>query len=201
MLVLIFAIITTFSTTGFIVMALILVYNLVLQNDNLKNNPKQSILYLLLMGVLVIFALIYYDSISELIFDKMESGNNSYDSRTLSIKGNLILFLNHCLLGVGYGMSAHELNQVIASTSGYIHQTNTFTNYLATFGLIIGGFFIICWGKIAQILSKNYWELGYVFIILTMITSGENFLSSFAFTLFLAYGVKLINFEKNQMIC
>ncbi|MBQ7290382.1 MAG: hypothetical protein IJW76_01490 [Clostridia bacterium] len=190
-IVLVLAIITTFSTTGFIVMALILCYSMLTKSDALQKSAFKKISFVVFMIGVSIIALANADMIARLVFDKMEAGNNSYDSRMLSILGNLIVTLKYPFLGAGYGNSAQVLNQLVESTSGFIHQTNTFTNYFATFGIFIGGLFIFFWMKISSALSKNLMENIFTIVILTLITSGENFLSSFAFILFLIYGFRL----------
>lgn len=191
-LLLIVAIVTTFSTTGYIVMAAILCFG-VLSGGRAFRGPLAKCVFVLSVIVLVCVALANFGLVEDLVFDKMEAGNNSYDSRMLSIVGNLQLLLYHPILGVGYGMSADALNLLVDSSSGFIHQTNTFTNYLATFGVILGGFFIWLWWKLARVLSDRWTQALPIFLIFVLITSGENFLGSFAFTMFLAYGFRLLD--------
>ena len=81
-------------------MALILCYSMLTKSDALQKSAFKKISFVVFMIGVSIIALANADMIARLVFDKMEAGNNSYDSRMLSILGNLIVFyqsLSLCL--------------------------------------------------------------------------------------------------------
>ena len=129
------AIITTFSTMGYIV--LLLVY---LSTLNFGVNSKSKIGILLIGGVLIIIA-IQIPFMQELVFGKLDglTNSNSDMSETTEARVNAIIFpglafLKHPILGVGYGefkfINMHLCNSVA---------TNTIVNWFAIFGILLGG--------------------------------------------------------------
>jgi hypothetical protein len=123
------------------------------------------------------------------VFSKIENGfsNVSFLSRYYSIIGNIEIALNHPLVGVGLNNSDEVIRSMYSVYKG-IHQTNTLTNYFATFGLFWGLFFNICWFNFAKKISHGCIKTIFCIVAVACILSGENFLNSMIFTVFLMYG-------------
>lgn len=186
----ILTLIVTFSTTGYVGFVVLILYLILANKKTVQMKWYVKFFMLFIMLVLVVLVL-NNKEIYMKVFGKIDEQNGSYVSRYASWSGNIQLALQYPFMGVGYGNTAKHLNVLIAEYSrlGYIHQTNTFTNYFATWGIFIGGYFIYGWMRFCRRISKDIFSGIILFILFVVITSGENFLPSLFFNTLIFYGI------------
>ena len=142
----ILAIVTTFSTTGYIVLMLIIGATVVQKKETMLNRELyKTILVICFLGALylVFFTDVLYSSGGmdyASVFGKIFSGgsNPAMGSRVASIWVNILMFLERPLFGGGLTFvdaRFAELCSELYGTTGY-HNTNTVFILLSTFGLL-----------------------------------------------------------------
>ena len=192
----IFNIITTFSTTGYIALFIIL-YIFVFSKKELKKMvPSLVLIFLAIFGFQDLFSSVL-DSTSSTVFGKLENffyneeyGNNwgaltSSQIRYFSVVKVLEVFINHPLIGVGY----NNLNKLLfLFTSGM--NTCTFLNYFAVYGMFYGIICLLGYWNISTILGRGKNKL-LIFFLFFVITMSENYIHSFIFYVFIFYGYKI----------
>lgn len=143
----ILAIITTFSTTGYIVLAIIILATVAQKKETMHNwELYKKILIISCVGVvyLVFFTDVLfssgamsYASVFGKLFDGMS--NNSMGSRMASVVVNVLMFFERPLFGGGMGYVDSRFGQICGEMYGdpQLHNTNTIFILLATFGLVV----------------------------------------------------------------
>ena len=137
-IVIIFAIVTTFSTMGYIVLAAIIISS-VRKHKSLQNRSTGAILGILALSVLIITLL--PAEAKELVFSKLNglfsdgSGKvaNTTQARLNAIEYPLEAFLSSPLFGVGYDKFSY-INRTLCNGVA----TNTVINWFAVMGLFFG---------------------------------------------------------------
>ena len=181
------ALITTFSTTGFIgLLALLACYVLKSMRYDGKSKRKGFLFIVLIIGAMGILLA------DELVFDRvfnkivLRKDSNSVQSRLGSLWGNIQAFLQSPIWG--NGLNSTNVMQGITSNDS-LHQTNTFSNYFSSYGLLGGLFFVYGWIKTIRLIERNSRIVRFLlFIFIVIITSGENFLYSMFFNTLVFYG-------------
>lgn len=157
--ILIVSILTTFSTTGYIFVLIIVFVNLIYKECRLNMNIK--ILWVIFSFVFI--GLTYYLIDGLLI---MKSDSNSFLIRMTSYDIAFSAFLSNPLMGIGYLMGAD-----VAESFGF---TNSFTDLLGQGGLWL---FLIVYGPLLYYLmvmkhkSKDYISLFLLFMYLAITTN------------------------------
>lgn len=191
------ALFTTMSTAGYINYLLIVVYFLIVGYKNSKH-PVLSIVGVLALVGIVVYIMTMDEELYMKVFGKLmeENRGGSFESRLGSLIGNVKVFFNNPILGTGYGVSTRQLQEVVGYMSGgeHIHQTNTFTNYFASFGAVIGSVFLVSWYRLAKAIAPNRIGAVVLFLIFFSMTSSENLLPSLFFNTLIMYGF-------SNMIC
>ena len=131
-------ILTTFSTAGFIIGAVILLY-LLLFALKISSSKKIIILLLAFCGFLVLFNT-QRELVESVLLNKFMASNNTYGSwfaRYQSIFGNLSIALKNPLFGIG----RYSLYEITLATQGNyeaIDNTNTLLINFSAFGILYG---------------------------------------------------------------
>lgn len=196
LVILIASILTTFSTTGYIV-AVCLIAFYFFTNYDVK--PIHRVLGIGLV-VLLIYAITSNDYVINLVFGKMQNGGDqSTTSRVYSFVINLLIWMKNPLLGVG-SMRVTQLGEELALTLAHtnmFHNTNTFMYTLSCYGIVLFGFEIqktiafcrkMTNGKMLQALV--------MFAIIFLCLSGENLTHSLWLETILFCGMDYNNMEE-----
>lgn len=187
------AVLATLSTTGYLCFAVVGI--IALLKKNTENDKYENVIKILIiiLIIVIIFNLstILKGELYESVFGKMQSGteHQSFSSRINSVFGNLKVIISHPFFGVGL----NKTNDAVKEFGYNISQTNTVMDYFCTFGMLIGLFFVFCWYKFIRLyfsdISKNKFILFLVFLVFLIIMSGEDYIYSIIFTLFMMYGL------------
>lgn len=156
-----------------------------------KKQFKSTGLAMLLLGVIVI---LFKTGMFDIILDKMEGNaeTNSITFRLISIEGAIKGFLNNPIFG-----STPRDNEIIKSQLAmqymgqtYGSNTNTFLNYFAYFGILVGGFMNINVFKMFINNTKSIIAAILCFLAFYISTSNENMMSSVLIAVLVCYGIK-----------
>ena len=166
--------ITTFSTTGYIVTICLFLYYF-LTNYKISNTVR----FLAISGsTFIVFMIIQNELIFNTVFGKFQnSGDASTISRLYSFPINALIWIKSPLCGVG-PVKMNELIEPIAMSlakSEFFHNTNTFMYTLACFGISVFGIELSKGILLAKELTKGGFlrTLG-LFTIIFVCLSGEN---------------------------
>ena len=199
-------VITTFSTTGYIAMAIILLLALVNKNTN-KNNKKIIAVMIL---IAIIMALFFWDELLDTStnspFGKLVSYANNKNAAekkvtSTSVRINGIIqpfyaFLSRPIWGFGYeGLNAY--------TYVYTHNMNTctFVNWFAVYGIGYGLTMLYCFYRLAKKSTTSFFQLIIVILVLFTITASENYVDNPFFAMLAIYGASYNVGESRYAYC
>lgn len=170
-IILFIALITTFSTTGYIIF-LLLIINFIKQNIKLsKISPKNKFI-LFTIAILLITSFIYAEKNYKVISNKFNSNSDVYYSTSLRLLDTQMafnLFSQRPIIGWGFGNSDLSYN-----TYGIQNVSNNFMLMLEQFGLPIFMLFIILNFINLKYLSKDIFEFIIICICILTIYNTEN---------------------------
>jgi len=152
------AMLSIFSTAGYISLALILVlaFLKILLSKNIADKKRNIFAMLLVLVALGLFIAYFgFDRLNSFVFNKLRVENASSTSRFGSFAGNLRMFFENPIIGKGYSFAENNFT-LYASYSGYsnAHNTNTFLKILSVHGIIYFAFITIAIFKFFSF-SKN----------------------------------------------
>ena len=183
------AILLTFSTTGYIALAILIVgCRLSRSNNGLKGN----ILYILILFVFLAIYL-YTDVLSAegQVFGKLNEENASTVARFGSIMGNLHIFSSSPFFGVGI-LSVDELfDHYISGNYSFFtaSNTNTILIQFSTFGLFFGLLWSYGFCRFWSYLSSKLLP-SILFVVLGIVLfSGENLTENILTYIIIGYGL------------
>lgn len=193
-IVLLVALVTTFSTTAFFAFALIIL-GYVLQGKNFKAKVYVSI------GV-AIFVVFILPMISEIVFSKLDANTPEYRStlsRIASMTIPLAMFKDH-LLGVGLSNFVDLYPSYSLDLFGFEFKpegeaTNTFINTFAIFGIVYGTILIYAVWRLAQRYRKSMLVTLMIFTTFLLLFSSQELRFSLLFNLLVMYGLMYIKSE------
>lgn len=200
-IVLVIAMLTTFSTTGYIVFAFILIAVLVSNKKQSGILKKKNLRYFLIVGIIsmILYLAVFTDLLFlpgyGSVFGKIMGNSNSISTgaRMASIMINVKMFLSHPLAGAGITYVDEMYPIISGDTFGvkYRDNTNTLFIQLARFGIIY--FIIICY-LYSRFIYRTFISNGrlttiFLVIAFLLIFFGETFSYSFLFTIPLFYAL------------
>lgn len=192
--ILIFAVITTMSTTGYIALAIVLF--LIFTNDRgLSYKRKSLLLFMVFAGILI---LLFYTDIFSLSSEKMYDsvfgklryiGRSTTIARFGSITENIKITFENPLFGAGITSLDALFPQYTAERYGIssVHNTNTFLIQFASHGIIYGLLWVFVYLRFSLVLNRKNALI--IFLIILILYIGENLTYSGFASLFLAYGM------------
>ncbi|MDT2719659.1 O-antigen ligase family protein [Enterococcus gallinarum] len=196
--------ITTKSTTGFIV--LIFIYFMVFTSKVQNRNQLIKKIIFLILGLAISYYLIYH---TELIFSENQyksvfnKFNNETDTvaRYASLTINFLIFMNSPFLGVGISNLTEVFPQLTAQYYGIYseHNTNTTLIQFSTFGLFFGIIWLFCLYKTTRLFSNNKFVSLVVFISLQVLFVGENISNNLFLSVLTFYGIYEMFSKKDQL--
>ena len=198
-------VITTFSTTGYIALSIILLFALI--NRNTSKDNKKIIAAMILIAVIMAF--FFWDELMDTStnspFGKLVSYANDNDAEkkvtSTSVRINGIIqpfyaFLSRPIWGLGYeGLNAY--------TYVYTHNMNTctFVNWFAVYGIGYGLTMLYCFYRLAKKSTTSFFQLIIVIIVLFVITVSENYVDNPFFAMLAIYGVSYNVGEPRYAYC
>jgi hypothetical protein len=160
----ILAILTTFSTTGYLIMFIIL-----LKDVSMKK-----------MVVFVLIFIFCFPVISDVVINKFKSGNQSGDRRKVDLIVDLLIFKKSVIIGNGYKIYNNEKKERIEKYDIIEKQggsTNSITINLAIYGILVISIFIYGFVKVAfhNSPSNRMKIIGILYFVLALSSQGLMF--------------------------
>ncbi len=185
-IIVLLALVTTFSTTGYLVIVVTLIAFIFSKKVKMKMGTKALLAFPLIVGCVVLF---YTNDIFSNAINKLLKGGEDVSASTRydSIKINLLIFKDNFFFGAGFSGS-EEAFASIMSKYGFNAQTNTITPliYFSKFGVVVGLYYIFNLFTAAKHLSNSK-SYGIIFLALLLMVSGISFLDSIFFNVILFY--------------
>jgi len=193
--IIILTILSTFSTTGYIVML-----SLLLTFFILTNNKKKFKYFLGLISTIIlfiIFAKLFNYNIIELVFltKNISATSISETERYLSVFVNLYIGFNNLLYGAGISHTV-ELFQYFTKNIYYfetIHNTNHILIKFANFGIIYLIISLVGYYNFVKSLNNSTVATWFLFITLMIMFIGEEVTFSPIFNIIMFYGFLNLN--------
>ncbi len=173
LLVFTIAMLTTMSTAGYIILALIFIY-IILVNRDIRYKPL-IVLFIIATLMLLITQTDLLKSDSAM-FSKFAMGTNSYGSwfsRMSSVSENIRIAMNNPIFGVG----RYSLYNIVLAKSGVyvaVDNTNTILIGFAAYGILFGIILLVgCWKFIRRKDCVIIFDI-FLLVILLMALSNED---------------------------
>lgn len=185
------ALITTFSTTAYIAVAMLIIC-FFLKKGDYRESVIKKILFVI-GGILLIVVVRYTDLLAPdgIIFGKFTSaGNPSLSARYASFIVNIILILKNPLLGNGLSFTSENFSAYAMEYLNLKVSDNTIMilYMMATLGIIFGILFMIgIWKYCTKITESRMLQFGLLSIFLVLFI-GENLIFSPITYIFVFYG-------------
>lgn len=182
------ALITTFSTGGYIVaFALLVLY--AIESMSVRKIQNRKLIGIIVLSVVVCGCVLYFwEFIDKWVFAKFAQEGGSADSRFGAVLSNLFLFFRKPFLGNGWtnmSVDFSTIQDIIVSN----HNTNTFLLLFAVYGLVVG--IIMLGGTTSFFIGKNKVFLGVCLALCWIITlSNENLSLNVVVYIIAVYGIK-----------
>ena len=168
------ALITTFSTTGYLVfIGLISIYYW-------KSNIGKKNLISGLIFLPIVSSIIFITILSDVVINKFDSYNASLTTRVISSQTDLAIFSKSPIVGVGQG-AYDTLVQEIAWGSHRLFlggSVNSLTQHLAYYGVFFVFIVIFTHWSMLKALPLAQWERAFILVVILMIFSTQNFFTS-----------------------
>lgn len=179
------AIVTTYSTAGYVILALLLGYYLLKEN---RTKYRVPLLFLIFSSILILATQTDILSMDGIIFGKFNSGSSNYGSwaaRLGSIATSMLIALDNPLWGIGryalYDVVLSSYNTFYQSVYQVVDNTNTILIGFAAYGLFYGALITWgCWRYVRKRENSILYAL-YLFVILAMSLSNEDMGQNIAF--------------------
>lgn len=187
-------VILTFSTTGYLALASLMLLYLIKKNKDVKARNKKIIIILFF-----IFGLIYMAfqttllSSEGIIFNKFSNmKRHTTIARFASFSSNFEIWIKYPIFGAGLKTVGEQFSILTYFKYGYAteHNTNTLMNELATYGIIYTFVFVIGFYKFIKKTTQNKIEQALILLTLFLLSCGEKLTFSPIIYIFIFYGFK-----------
>lgn len=195
LVVLILSVILTFSTTGYIALAVFLILFFVKNNVSFRESwKKYFMVFLFVLGI--IYLTIYTDLLSSdgMIFDKFSNMKRTTTiARFASIFSNIEIWKTSPVFGAGLIAVDEIFPNITYQLYGkaVTHNTNTLFCELATYGIVYTGILVYGYVKFSRAMSSKVIERILVLLIICILAFGEKLTFSPIVYILLFYGFSL----------
>ena len=193
LIILIIALVTTFSTAGYITILITLIAVLLSgMTDSMMKKSTRNTIIILVLGAIISYLIInnYYPQLSYTLFGKVQLYTHTrQDDTSTGVRVNAIVdsfkvFKENPIFGVG----KTTLKSIFKSRYGHEMVTCTYANWFAYFGIFFGAFMI--WGvyKFTAYFSQKLIVRFIIFVaFMTSITS-EDYVMNSSILIWVFYG-------------
>lgn len=191
----ILAIILTFSTTGYIALAIYLI--LYLNKNNItyfEQKKKFMIVCLVAIGMLIMATQTDLLSSQGRVFDKFSNmKRTTMIARFASIFANLKIWLEHPFFGAGLICVNEEFPKLALEMYGkaVTHNTNTLLSELSTYGIFYTLMLLNGYRKFSANITKNNAQRFLILLIIFILSCGEKLTFSPIIYILAFYGLKV----------
>lgn len=201
-IVYIVALVTTFSTTGYIALIFVGVLYFIKRNNFKEEKKSKAIIIICLLLIFTYLSLftdfIYIEEYGS-VFGKLTDSNSlTVGARVASVVVNLRLFLNSPIWGVGVTNVDTQFAPLAQNILGVytIHNTNTILWQLAAYGAIFTLLWVYGIYKLCLRMGINKLDILLLFIVLNILFVGENLAYSLITNILVFYGFSTTKVRK-----
>lgn len=190
-LILILALIFTFSTTGYIV--LIIVFGIYLNSSGRSISPWQIV-----VGTILIMGIIYVannEYIQGVVFNKIYMQDSSLRIRLKGIEVYFNEWLKRPIFGNGVTSSYNSTIEQFAMSDIYHNfkgTTATTFREFASFGIVVGVLRLIMEFRFVKGMFSNKLTVGLTFVMIMVVLNTEDFIYSLLFNTIFVYGLDCV---------
>lgn len=186
------AILTTRSTAGYLILAIILIIWLFKKKNPGKEKDSKYTLIAIIVSLFIIASYLGIGYFSGGVINKLTNENNSVLARNLSFIGNIHVGLSHPIFGSGLHNIIEEYNNYIIYnfTEYNFNNTNTFLKLFASFGFPFFILFTVYFFKGLRSMSENTLYAVMLGVVLFLCFSNEDLVFNVIIWIFVEYGVK-----------
>ncbi|QUA54042.1 O-antigen ligase family protein [Aristaeella lactis] len=197
------ALLSTFSTTGYIAFLWIVLIYILFGGKNTTISKANRWFIILPILLIILLQIITRTSIGQKVFGK---ANNLKEGTTMvrfaSFFASISIARSHPLTGVGMENVGTQMYTITKASDLYFgwtsQNTNTFLYQFAAHGCIFGGLFLIGSSLFGRVFHKGALFTFSVFILLIIFYIGENYLVSMVPYVFIFYGFESERTEDMQ---
>lgn len=196
-IIFIITILTTYSTTGYLALLLIVCIFINKKDSNINKKGRYAIigfLFLLIVGIYFNQELIFGSSLSNgqqtvlgklFNFDLSNSAASSASVRYYAIIKPIALFFQSPIFGHGYeGLKKKLFDYTLGMN------TCTFINWFAVYGIIYGGMMMSGMYKFSKKNIGGGYQTIFVLLLMFLVTMSQNYVNNAIFLIFVLYGYK-----------
>ncbi|PKE65098.1 hypothetical protein CW674_08620 [Macrococcoides caseolyticum] len=190
-------VITTYSSTGYLFLILILLSTLFYKGDIISKNKLVYLIFIITIAILSQLLFLNNDTRISHTITRFSEGDSSYDGRTYSIVSNLKTWSESPI--IGHGIEKADRLALEKGLKNFTeHNTSTTTSYFSFYGVVPGIIFLYLMFKFSKEYSQNIVIFIFIFIGLILTFNSQRFNFDILSTLFLfsSYMHKEINNEK-----
>ena len=195
------AVVLTFSTTGYIALAIFFLLYLSKRNISYSDQKRKYILVcLLIVGVLLMATQTDLLSSEGMVFDKFSNmKRTTMIARFASVFANLRIWLQHPIFGAGLIKVSEEFPRIALEMYGkaVTHNTNTLLCELSTYGVIYTCLLLYGYVKYSAVLTKNKFQRLLILLIIFILSCGEKLTFSPIIYVLAFYGMNKGNLAKS----
>lgn len=195
MMIYIISLILTFSTTGYLALAWIVITYLLFGREDKRSTSKNVAIFAsLILAIGIAYFLVFYTTLGVTVFGKLfDMKDGSTMVRQASVLINLEIIREHPLTGIGMDVMADEFERrsyLSSAIYGWTRQnTNTLLYQFAAHGCFFGIPFT--WGTYqfgGKLSNRIFMKLS-IFIMILMLYIGENLMTSIFPYILVFYGM------------
>lgn len=197
-------VILTFSTTGYIVLAVIAIAFLLSSRSKGYSHNVKFLIWISVIGISAFAIASESNYIINGVFGKLLnlSTNSSATTRFSSLFNGMKVALSHPIFGVA-GNTGQYMSMIISGanakyTIGGTIISNTIVGLSASYGLIVGFIFVLGYLKYAREIANSRITAFLIFFAIVLAYSGERFFSFMPFV-FSMYGIGGENVEESNL--
>ena len=190
LIVFVLALLSTFSTTGFVI--LVIQLSLLLFSEK-SSRTKWSGIMLKILSIVLLLIFVLSDFFTSIVFDKFSETNYSYYVRFGGTLIDLKIFSQSIIFGVGQSEYVDLLRTLAHDMYGLDMgaSPNSLTSALAIYGGVFVAFLLFYYFNFTHLIVGNNLAKRLVFLlVLVIIFSTENFILSCFFLSLLIYGMR-----------
>lgn len=207
-LFLVLAIGLTVSTTGFVVLGLVVLFFLFSLRKEINGDILGVLIVLFCVALLGAFIYLEFFSsfnldrfISETVMGKFDKGSDQYDSggaRVASFVANAVLWMRNPLFGVGITAKQVQFNLVCKELLNYLPNgdTNTVFAQLSTFGIGVGLIWVLAMLGLARKLGDTLCTKLIAFVMVMILLMTEYYSYSTICSIWIMYGIRIMMEKK-----
>lgn len=188
LIIYVFTILLTFSTTGYIALAFLFGVFLIKNDENVLAKRVKALIVLLILSLIIL--VVFNEVLFNMIFGKIVNNESTTIWRYASFFSGILVSIEHPIFGVGannLGIYVSEASDLLGFGAAYSNISNTLVYQFAAYGLVFGIIYSLGLFKFFKKNSSTCLIAVGLFVVMFLLYFGEVFFSFFPLV-FVLYG-------------